>query len=309
MKGSPALRRLVYVLIFVAGFATYVSRLVASGGLHEPPETGDGHDYDAIAYNVWHGRGFGYDWSDPDWRRPYEGIPRYRLLLSRQSDFYPTTYRPPAMPLLLSGLYAVVGRTFAAWRILNCGIMAGALTIAAMSSAEIAGLPAAVLTLLLALQSRDLARFATLFMTEPLATLMLAVVTWTWIVSARDGWTTRRAVASGAALGGLLAARTIFILTIPVVLVLPGRDRSRQSPFAWKMKAICLVVALLVIGPWWIRNTIVLRAFMPLGTQGGSICRWGSARGRLHTAANGRRIREMGGRKSRRSTWTRSRPK
>jgi hypothetical protein len=52
-------------------------------------------------------------------------------------------------------------------------------------------------------------------------------------------------------------------------LVLPGRDRSFGSKFAWKTKAICLAVAVLVISPWWIRNIVVLDAFMPLGTQGG----------------------------------------
>jgi len=267
--GAVQLRRLAFALIFAAAFGTSVIRLVNSGGLREPPETGDGHDYDAIAFNVWHGRGFGYDWSDPEWRQPYEDIPRYRLLLSRHSDFYPTTYRPPAMPLLLSAVYAVAGRNFPAWRILNCGIMAAAITVAAAVSAEAAGLAAAILTLLIALQSRDLARFATLFMTEPLATLMLALVTWTWIASARDGWTVRRALGSGVAFGALLASRTIFILMTPVLLVLPGRDRWRQSRFAWQMKAMCLATALLVIGPWWIRNIHVLHAFMPLGTQGG----------------------------------------
>jgi len=266
---SSSLRRLTFVLIFAAAFGTSVIRLVNSGGLHEPPETGDGHDYDAIAFNVWHGRGFGYDWNDTEWRKPYEGIPRYRLVLSRHADFYPTTYRPPAMPLLLSGVYAVAGRNFAAWRIVNCAIMAGAITTAAVISAEVAGIPAAILTLLIALQSRDLARFATLFMTEPIATLMLALVTWTWIASARDGWTARRALGSGASLGALLASRTIFILITPVLLVLPGRDRSKQSRFAWQMKAVCLAAALVVIGPWWIRNVRVLHAFMPLGTQGG----------------------------------------
>jgi 4-amino-4-deoxy-L-arabinose transferase-like glycosyltransferase len=269
VTGSPRLHRLVYALVFAVAFATFVTRLVNSGGLHEPPETGDGHDYDAIAYNVWQGRGFGYDWSDPDWRKPYEGIPRYRLLLSRHSDFYPTTYRPPAMPLVLSAVYAVSGRNFEAWRILNCAIMAGAITTAAVISAEVAGIPAAILTLLIALQSRDLSRFATLFMTEPLAALMLALVSWTWIASARDGWDVRRAIGSGAAFGGLLASRTIFILMTPVLLVLPGRDRSRRSRVAWQMKALCLAAALVVIGPWWIRNVRVLHAFMPLGTQGG----------------------------------------
>jgi hypothetical protein len=71
------------------------------------------------------------------------------------------------------------------------------------------------------------------------------------------------------AMGGLLAARTIFILSTPVLLILPGKDRSFGSRLAWKTKAICLAVAIVVISPWWIRNIVVLDAFMPLGTQGG----------------------------------------
>ena len=123
---DPDAARLVFVAIFLTAFGVYVMRIVTSGGFREPPETGDGHDYDAIAYNVWHGRGFGYHWSDEEWRQPYQGIPRYRLLLSRKSEFYPTTYRPPGMPYLLTAVYAVAGRNFAAWRVVNCAVMAGA---------------------------------------------------------------------------------------------------------------------------------------------------------------------------------------
>ena len=262
-------RRLVHVAIFLAAFATYTMRVVNGGGLREPPESGDGHDYDAIAYNVWQGRGFGYEWSDEEWRKPYEGIPRYRPLLSRQSEYYPTTYRPPGMPLLLSGVYAVMGRNFAAWRIVNCGIMAGAVTAASVIATTIAGPFAAVLTAAIALQSRDLTRYASMFMTEPLATLMVALLTLAWARQASSGWAVAGSIAAGVIMGGLLAARTIFILSAPILAILPGRDKSFGSWFAWKPKAICLVVAIAVISPWWIRNVIVLDAFMPLGTQGG----------------------------------------
>ena len=263
------LRRVVFAAIFLASFGIYVMRASSSGALREPPETGDGHDYDAIAFNVWQGRGFGYQWSDEEWRRPYAGIPRYRLLLTRQSDFYPTTYRPPAMPYLLSAVYAITGRNFTAWRVVNCGITAGAVTTAAIISAQFAGLPAAVVTAAILLQSRELTRYSGMFMTEPLATLMLTLLAWTWVRNATAGWTARRALASGVAMGSLLAARTIFILTTPVLLILPGRDLSFGSKLAWKTKAICLATAIVVISPWWIRNIVVLDAFMPLGTQGG----------------------------------------
>ena len=263
------LRRLVFAAIFVTTFAVYVTRASNAGAFREPPETGDGHDYDAIAFNVWHGRGFGYEWSNEEWRRPYEGIPRYRLLLSRKGEFYPTTYRPPAMPYLLSGVYAIAGRNFTAWRVLNCAITAGAITTAAIISAQFAAMPAAIITAGILLQSRELTRYSAMFMTEPLATLMLALLAWTWVRNAKDGWTTKRAIASGIAMGGLLAARTIFILTTPVLMILPGNDLSFGSRYAWKTKAVCVALAIVVISPWWIRNILVLDAFMPLGTQGG----------------------------------------
>jgi 4-amino-4-deoxy-L-arabinose transferase-like glycosyltransferase len=263
------LRRIAFTAIFLASFGVYVMRASNSGALREPPETGDGHDYDAIAFNVWQGRGYGYVWSDEEWRRPYVGIPRYRLLLTRKSDYYPTTYRPPAMPYLLSAVYALAGRNFTAWRVVNCSIAAGAITTAAVISAQFAGIPAAVITAAILLQSRELTRYSGMFMTEPLATLMLALLAWTWVKAATDGWTAKRAIFSGIAMGGLLAARTIFILTTPVLLILPGKDLSFGSKLAWKTKAICLAVAIIVISPWWIRNIVVLDAFMPLGTQGG----------------------------------------
>lgn len=263
------LRKAVFAAIFLTSFGVYVMRASGSGALREPPETGDGHDYDAIAFNVWQGRGFGYHWSDEDWRRPYQNIPRYRLLLNRQSEFYPTTYRPPAMPFLLSAVYAIAGRNFTAWRVVNCAVTAGAVTTAGIIAAQFAGIPAAIVSTAILLQSRELTRYSAMFMTEPLATFMLALLAWTWVRNATTGWTLKRAIGSGIAMGGLLAARTIFILTTPVLLILPGKDFSFGSRFAWKTKLVCLAAAIVVISPWWIRNIVVLDAFMPLGTQGG----------------------------------------
>src|SRR5688572_11315599 len=178
---AKLVRKVAFVAIFLASFAIYVNRASNSGALREPPESGDGHDYDAIAFNVWQGRGFGYHWSDPDWRRPYEGIPRYRLLLTRQSEFYPTTYRPPAMPLLLSAVYALTGRNFVVWRVVNCGITAAAVTTAAAIAAQFGGFPAAVLAAIILVQSREVTRYSGMFMTEPLAMLMLTAVAFIWV--------------------------------------------------------------------------------------------------------------------------------
>ena len=59
MMAAPGFRRLVFAVIFVVSFGIYVNRAHTSGALKQPPEQGDGHDYDAIAFNIWKGRGFG----------------------------------------------------------------------------------------------------------------------------------------------------------------------------------------------------------------------------------------------------------
>jgi hypothetical protein len=61
--------------------------------------------------------------------------------------------------------------------------------------------------------------------------------------------------------------RSIFLLWIPLTLLAPGADRA-SARVAWRGRAIAVAVALLVVGPWWVRNCVVLDAFMPFGTQG-----------------------------------------
>ena len=263
----PALRRVVYAAIFLASFASYLSTAMKDGALHAPPEAGDGHDFDALAFNIWRHWRFGFDWSDPEWRRPYERVRGYDSLLERRSDYYPTTYRPPGAPALMALVYAVTDRSFAAWRVVHCAIMAGAVTAAAAVSAEIAGMAAALVTMALALTLPLLRLYAHEFRTDVLAAFLVTVLAWMWIRNGKTGWTPVRSVASGLVLGALVATRSIFLLWIPLTMLAPGADRSSGKQ-AWRGRAISVAVALLVIGPWWVRNCVVLDAFMPFGTQG-----------------------------------------
>jgi hypothetical protein len=261
------MRKVIYAAVFLVSFASYLSSTVKDGSLHAPPEMGDGHDYDALAFNIWRHQRFGYEWDEPAWRRPYEGVRGYESLLERRSDYYPTTYRQPAAPALMALVYAVTDRNFAAWRVVNCALTAGAVTVAAAVSAEIAGTAAALVTLVLALPLPLLRLFAHEFRTEALATFLVTLLAWTWIRNGKEGWTRARSVASGLVLGALVATRNIFVLWIPLAMLAPGADRATGKS-AWRWRAISVAVALLVIGPWWVRNTLVLDAFMPLGTQG-----------------------------------------
>lgn len=261
------MRKVVYAAIFFAAFGVYVSSALKAGPLNAPPEIGDGHDYDALAFNLWRHQRFGYHWDDPAWRQPYEAASGYETLLDRRSEYYPTTYRQPGVPAVMALVYAATERNFAAWRVVNCALMAGAVTMAAVISAHFAGVPAAVVTELIALTLPLLSLFAREFMTEGLSAFLVTLLAWTWIRNGKNGWTPAGAVASGLVLGALVATRNIFVLWIPLALFAPGRDR-RAGKSAWRLRAISVAVALLLIGPWWVRNVIVLKAFMPLGTQG-----------------------------------------
>jgi 4-amino-4-deoxy-L-arabinose transferase-like glycosyltransferase len=265
---SVTVRRLIFAAIFVAAFGTYGLRAYRSGNLNNPPEAGDGPDYEAIAFNVWKGRGYGYYWSDPEYRAPYEGLARYRDLLTRQSTYYPTTYRPPALPYLLSAVYTVAGRNFAVWRILNCAIMAGAVTIAVAIAVHLAGLLAAPVALGLLLQSPRLTQYSQMFMTEGQATFLVSLLAFIWLTQRQRRWKLAGTAASGAALGALMAVRSIYVLWVPIALFAPTSDPKSEGRFGWRAKAVCLATCLLVIAPWWVRNIVVTKAFMPAGTQG-----------------------------------------
>jgi hypothetical protein len=254
------------LLIFVIAFATYLVRLERSGRLHDPPEVGDSHDYESIAVNLWHARGYGYYWSDPEFRAPYEGRRGYEGMLRRQSGYYPTAYRPPLFPVLLAGIYAVTDRSFAAWRVVNCALLAGALTLAALIASHFAGVLAAPLTAWLVLQSGQLTRSSQIFMTEGIAAFLVSLLAWLWVANTRRGWSTKRAATFGLVLGALLASRSIFVLWLPLALLIPGSaDDGRLA--RWRRRGLCLLVCLATISPWWIRNIVVTGAFMPTGTQ------------------------------------------
>ena len=132
---TTLVRRVVFAVIFLATFGIYVMRASTSGALREPPETGDGHDYDAIAFNVWQGRGFGYEWSDENWRA-LRRIPG--TAADHSPSIHPTTYRPPAMPYSF-GVYAVTGTKPSPRARRQLRLTAGAVTTAAIISAQFAG--------------------------------------------------------------------------------------------------------------------------------------------------------------------------
>ena len=262
-------RILTCLLIFAVTFGVLSYRIVRIGAFNQPPLGGDERDYEALAYNLWKGRGFGFFWSDPEWRAPYLRVAEAAgAAEGLESGYYPTTYRPPAFPMLWSATHAIVGRDFGLIRIVNAALMAGAVAFAAATALQFAGIAAAVLTAVLLLQSPDVTLFARERQAEPLATFFVSLLVWLWVSNSQRPPSVGRSVASGAVLGLLMLSRSIFVLWLPFAAFMPTGKAVPGGPGRWSVRACGVIVCLLVVAPWWARNIVVTGAFLPTGAQG-----------------------------------------
>jgi hypothetical protein len=252
-------------------FTLAVSIASTSGILNHPPEPGDGHDYDMIAVTLLKGLGFGYAWSDSEWRSPYElsGDALYEQLLTRQGDFTETAYRPPALPYALAALYRVFGREFWIWRVLNMALASVAYGIAMLLATRVAGTIGGLAVFFLALADTQYLAHANSFLTEIPASLVIMLTLFQLFNLASRNESKPKLVGSICGLGILI--RNSFSLFLPGIIAAFYFQRVRQvgkSRASHESMRLCLC-ALLFVLPWGIRNVAVTGAFFPLGTQGG----------------------------------------
>jgi hypothetical protein len=201
----------------------------------------------------------------------------------------PMTGRPPLFPALIAIVYKLVDRgptAFAGVRILSALCLAFGCAIAVANAAmvmakfEVCGRKLSAWSvslgcaaaILLAASNRTLLSYASDFLTEPLALLLtqllvaslLTLTHWRACTSPQPLalW---MVVAVGITVAGMILARSLFVLWLPglwlLLVLLRTSHRLRDA-------TLILVIALLCLSPWWIRNCVVLDRFMPLGTQG-----------------------------------------
>jgi hypothetical protein len=242
--------------------------------LDDPPEAGDGKDYDLIGFSLSKGFGYGYFFDNTEWREPYIKAVRDGIRTSvPEGDFQgynPTTYRPPALPVVLAAIYRVAGRDFRIWRVVETILVAIAVSIAAALALRTGGALAAAAVTWFAVRDPLLVAASTEYMTEGLAVLGVMVLAWS-IQRFSENPSAARAAMVGASLAGLTLARSIFVFWYPVLVVL-NWWLTRSGPRKNQARALLTVfvaVAIAIPLPWWTRNCLVLEAFMPLGAQGG----------------------------------------
>lgn len=256
--------------------------------------TGDGMDYENIAFHVWQGEGYTIDTHREDWRAPYEQhTATYAPNLKQPKRLLHTTGRPPLYPTFIATCYAVVGRDangFRCVRLMNaaCLAFAGAMSVgltylllcwfrqvrnweSSTTRLHETG-PIALgcgVTLVLAAAQNTMASYANDFLTEPLALCLMQALTVCLVIDGKSpGKKTR--VGAGVLLGLLILCRSIFIAWIPGILLLYLIAGPSEHHFSTRLARIGIMVAFAVVicMPWWLRNCMVLETPMPLGTQG-----------------------------------------
>ena len=228
----------------------------------------------------------GYMFATPDYALVHDALDYDRAAVSIASgDGWPysrapgreTAFRPPAYPVLLAGVYKVTGvehgtqheRVVPA-RIL--GIIIGTLIVAMIFivARQLWGRRVALLAMLGGAIYIPLILVGASVMSEPLFALLLLGALAAAIQHRRSTHRWRWVVVSGV-LAGLtcLTRANALVLLLPLGLAV-WTVRPRWSVRALAAPALLVILALVTVSPWTIRNAIVFDRFIPVSTQLGS---------------------------------------
>jgi 4-amino-4-deoxy-L-arabinose transferase-like glycosyltransferase len=234
--------------MFACALALRLAYVLVAAGLTAQPYS-DALEYDQVAWNLARGAGF---------------------RLGEGAAAYPTAFVPPLLPWLVSLAYRIAGHQYFAALLLQC--VAGAivpLLVYSLGSSLFGGTAGRLSGVLAAIHPL-LIFFSGYLLTETvfsLALLAALVVSAEWLKTPRPG----RALGAGLLWGVAALARPPALLLPalvaawawrPLGLALSAGDRRRQA-------ALLFAGAALVVGPWTVRNAVVMHAFVPVTTGAG----------------------------------------
>lgn len=261
-------------IVFAIVGTLYFGWVIARFGLNTPPSTsGDEPSYDSIAWELHRGNGFAVDFTDREFREPYDRAAERdaELFFLPMTTDGAVAYRPPLIPLITTLGNKLFGRQHFFLRSLNVLAMAATIGLIVWHVASTISWQAAfVITVLFVADVRS-RLYARALLTESLACLLGTLLALTLIRFANSKHV-RLIVLSGVLLGLSILARSIAVLWIPGAAATLLGLMLLHSKHSWKQSitkcGLFCVTVLVVISPWAIRNVVLLKTFAPMGTQG-----------------------------------------
>ena len=215
----------------------------------------DAHDYDVHARSIADGKGFS----------------------KTLAHGRPTAFRPPGYPYFLGGVYKVFGVQHAAdprrlhvARVAQAFVGAAIVALVGILAAQLWGWGLGLLALALSAVYIPLITVGGAVMSEPLFDAFMLAALVAALAHRQSRHRYRWALLAGA-LGGLaiLTRANALILLFPLAWAVWDARRWRSRAALGPPLAL-VVVALLTVTPWTIRNAVELHAFVPVSTQLGS---------------------------------------
>lgn len=272
----------VFSLAVFATFSLIGGYLTVRNFWQVPPATsGDEPLYDSIGWELSRGNGYQVDFSDPEFRKPYEQANR-PLDSSTRYDNIPDTVRPPLFPLVVSLANRLLGRQFWGVRVWNLLCLSWTVGLAAVWLVRRYGVLSALLLIPVAVVIDVRTRlFSRAILTEATSVLTVTLLCLSLLrlfesierVDQSQSKSYRWAFLSGICATLALYTRSNVLLWLPVIAFCIGWLVFRKAK-ALRFRQTAVIVGLFSItvavgyAPWAMRNIQVTDELMPLGTQG-----------------------------------------
>jgi 4-amino-4-deoxy-L-arabinose transferase-like glycosyltransferase len=246
--------RWLVVAILVIALVVRVGLALAIRHSYVPKN--DAANFDSMARSLSSGHGFGRALVPPSVGR--------------------TAFRAPLYPIVLAAAYLVFGHGLTVGLLENAVIGVALVAMIGLVASQLWGRRVALVALVVAAGHPTLMLFGTSLQLEPmLATLALAAIAAALQYRrshGQAGWL----VASGVLVGLAILTREVGIALLPPVAWLiwttdrnPASDRPRRTLRGLAAPALAVLLSVLVVAPWTIRNAVELHAVVPVTTTGG----------------------------------------
>lgn len=238
--------------LLALAFLARLAAVAAITGLHTAPTPGsDEFEYDTYAWNVAQGNGY---------RGPSPNVEDHNHL---------TAYRPPAPSLLFAGLYVLFGHNPAVVYVADAVL--GALTVwlvfritlrcfderaAWVAAAFYAFYPIAIY-------------YGLTLNSETFSTFLVCLFVWCCL-GIKDERAMRWTVGAGLSLGLILLSKPAFVFLLPLLPLWAWSVCGRRIGL-WRRAVAIPFLAAALLAPWIVRNLLVMHAFIPFSTGGGSL--------------------------------------
>jgi 4-amino-4-deoxy-L-arabinose transferase-like glycosyltransferase len=168
----------------------------------------------------------------------------------------PTTWRPPAYPLLLTAIFSVVGQNWVIVRLINILLSALTIVVLYMIGAKLFNKNVGLIAALIAAVYPAFIRLSLLMYSETLYVLLVSLVLVTFVKIYDDPQSLKLKITAGVLLGLAILTRSELLFFMPFVGLWALLFYRRLLP-AVRVAFIIALPAILVVLPWLIRNYIV----------------------------------------------------